>query len=299
MIIGRTTVGHSGFAISRLGFGCSTIASLTTRYSRAEVWATLHSALDAGINFFDTADVYGQGDSERMLGELRRSRTDEVVVATKVGLDLGWAGQAVRWCKPVVRPLLQRWSTGRWRTIAARGAVERHCCDPAQLRARIDGCLRRLQVEQLDLLLLHSPPAAWIARDELRRLLQDLLAAGLVRVCGVAVAQLADAPSWRRWPEVSCLQLPLTPQAAGADPLELPAATRVLIDSLTLDGIGIIAREVFAGGRWATPPARRRQAIAAVLETSVASAVLGMGCRDHLRDNLRAWQVASSEEHGR
>ena len=119
--LAMTALGATDLHVSRLGFGCSTIASLTTRHSAAEVRATLLAAVDAGVNFFDTADVYGQGDSERLLGSLFAGRRERVVIATKAGMLLAHSQQAIRFAKPLLQPLLRRWSAGRERSARAPG----------------------------------------------------------------------------------------------------------------------------------------------------------------------------------
>ena len=90
-----TTLGNTGLVVSRLAFGAMTFTagdrSLGAVYKTdAEAAdALVGQALDAGINFFDTADAYASGQSERILGETLRARRDEVVIATKVGFRTG------------------------------------------------------------------------------------------------------------------------------------------------------------------------------------------------------------------
>src|SRR5690606_29629736 len=78
------TLGHSGIVVSSLGVGCNAFGSRIDEEASA---AVVHAALDAGVTFFDTADVYGFGASEELLGRALGSRRDEVVVATKFGMD--------------------------------------------------------------------------------------------------------------------------------------------------------------------------------------------------------------------
>lgn len=276
--------------VAPLGFGCSTIASLSSRHPAAEVRATLLAAVERGLNFFDTADVYGQGDSERLLGRLLAHRQEPVVVCTKVGMRLSQSQATIRCLKPVLRPLLQRWRRGRTGTAALRQASERQCFEPAYLRGRIDASLRRLRTERIDLLLLHSPPPEVAGHDDVLAMLQDMRRAGKVRWFGVSAAELLHAPRWARWDGLSCLQLPLTPQPdASTGTLQLPVEALAVLAGLQARGISVIAREVFGGGRLAAQPAGRAQALAAVLAApAVAVALVGMGNRAQLADNLRA-----------
>lgn len=276
--------------VARLGFGCSTIASLSSRHPAAEVRATLLAAVERGLNFFDTADVYGQGDSERLLGRVLAGRREPLVVCTKVGMRLSHSQAAIRCVKPVLRPLMQRWRGARAGTAAMRHASERQCFDPAYLRGRIDASLRRLGTDRIDLLLLHSPPPEVAERDDVLALLQHARRDGKVRWFGVSAAEARHAPRWARWAGLSCLQLPLTPRPdAATGELRLPADVMAMLAELQAKGIPVIAREVFGGGTLAARPADRGQALAAVLAApSVAVALVGMGSRQQLADNLRA-----------
>ena len=283
--------------VSALGFGCSTIASLGTRHSTAEVQATLLEAFDRGINFFDTADVYGQGDSERLLGRLFEGRREQVVICTKVGMRLAQSQAAIRLVKPFLRPVLQRWRAGHAQTVGLRRVSERRCFEPGVLRSRVEASLRRLRVDRLGLLLLHSPPPELAQHDELLSLLQGLRRSGKLRWFGVSVAELSHAPTWASWPELSCLQLPLSPVPGAGGVLGLPAETQALLASLQARGIGVIAREVFAGGALAAQAGARAQALAAVLAApAVGVALVGMGSRAHLRSNLEAFASTTGQE---
>ena len=108
-IVQYRKLGNTGLTPSVLGFGCSMIASLATRYSPSEVEASLREAREAGITFFDTADVYGQGDSERLLGKLFRSGGEGMILCTKAGLTVGSMEPVVRVVKPVMNSILRRW----------------------------------------------------------------------------------------------------------------------------------------------------------------------------------------------
>src|SRR3954471_7245546 len=79
------TLGSSDVKVSTVGVGCNAFG---TRIDRAQTRAVVDAAFEHGINFFDTADVYGRGESETLLGDALKGRRDEVVVATKFGMDL-------------------------------------------------------------------------------------------------------------------------------------------------------------------------------------------------------------------
>src|ERR1700759_278297 len=78
-------LGRTGFEVSSISFGAWAIGGTWGKTDDAESLKTLHRALDLGVNFFDTADVYGDGHSEKLLGRLRKERREPFFVATKIG----------------------------------------------------------------------------------------------------------------------------------------------------------------------------------------------------------------------
>ncbi|WP_189113390.1 aldo/keto reductase [Pilimelia terevasa] len=159
-------LGRSGLVVSVVGVGCNAFGA---GLDQAGVTEVVHAALDAGITFFDTADLYGDppGRSEELLGAALRGHRDDVVIATKFGMNVGGLNGADRGAR------------------GARGYV---------LRA-VEGSLRRLGVEHLDLYQLHEPDQATPVEETLAAL-DDLVRAGKVRYVGhsnFAAWQVADA----------------------------------------------------------------------------------------------------------
>ena len=155
-------LGDSGLQVSVVGVGCNNFGGRASREASLEV---VDAAYEAGINFFDTADVYGgDGASETVLGEALKGRRDEVVVATKFGMQMG------------EHPL-------------DNGGSRRY------IRKAVEASLRRLQTDYIDLYQLHWPdPQTPI--DETLSALDDLVHAGKVRYIGssnFAGWQVADA----------------------------------------------------------------------------------------------------------
>lgn len=276
----QRALGATGLHPSVLGFGCSRIASLATTSTAAEIAATLRAAFDAGVTFYDTADVYGQGDSERLLGQLFRQDRERVLFCTKAGLGVGPLASVVRLLKPVLQPLVRRSRTGRVGTVAVRQRSERHCIEPGYLRQRIEGSLRRLRTDRVDLFLLHSPPVDDGHRAAALDLLRRLREQGKLRWFGVSCQTIGDAASWLAEPGVACLQLPL--DRTGVD------AADTILRAAAARGVGVIAREVFAGGALLQRH-DAAQAIAPLLaRTEIGVLLAGMTSRTHLRANLAA-----------
>src|SRR5271167_2594192 len=121
------TLGRTGWKVSEISFGAWAIGGAWGDVSDAESLAALHAALDGGVNFFDTADVYGDGRSERLLAKLRKERKEKFYIASKAG-----------------RRLPKQTPEGYSRE---------------NLTAFIERSLRNLDTDAIDLLQLHCPPA--------------------------------------------------------------------------------------------------------------------------------------------
>jgi aryl-alcohol dehydrogenase-like predicted oxidoreductase len=154
-------LGPSGLSVSVVGVGCNNFGR---RLDADGATRVVHAALDAGVNLFDTADIYGGGASEEILGKALEGRRDRAVVATKFGGAMG----------------------DSWRE---RGASRRW------IRLAVEASLRRLRTDWIDLYQMHFPdPATPI--DETLAALDDLVHAGLVRYIGssnLSGWEIADA----------------------------------------------------------------------------------------------------------
>lgn len=163
----RRTLGHSDIEVPAVGVGCNAFGA---RVDEAGVRAIVDAAIEEGVTFFDTADVYSFGESETLLGRAVAGRRDEVVIATKFGMDMeGRNGD----------------DGGR------RGSA-------AYVRTAVEASLRRLGVDHIDLYQLHTPDRETDLVETLAAL-HDLVDEGLVRAVGCSNFQaweLVDA-HWR------------------------------------------------------------------------------------------------------
>src|SRR5688572_29679636 len=98
--------GNTSLEVSELGLGCARIGGIF-KNDPATFVKILSTARDSGINFFDTADMYSQGESEMLLGRAFRRRRDQVIIASKVGYCLPAQRQLIARVKPFVRPLIR------------------------------------------------------------------------------------------------------------------------------------------------------------------------------------------------
>jgi aryl-alcohol dehydrogenase-like predicted oxidoreductase len=159
-------LGHSGIEVSSVGLGCNNFGR---RLDRDQTRTVLDSAISHGITFLDTADRYGDTLSEEYMGEVLKGRYDEVVLATKFGLDLG-----------------DGWDGPRGRRDYIHHAV--------------DNSLRRLQTEVIDLYWYHQPDGVTPIEETLAAL-HELVTAGKVRAIGASnfsAQQLRDADAAAR-----------------------------------------------------------------------------------------------------
>ena len=102
--------GNTGLQVSEIGFGCSRLGGVFAQGgndSNKQALTLLREALDAGINFFDTADMYSQGEAERLLGQAFSGGRDKVIIATKGGYCLPAQRKLVAYVKPFLRPVVK------------------------------------------------------------------------------------------------------------------------------------------------------------------------------------------------
>jgi aryl-alcohol dehydrogenase-like predicted oxidoreductase len=168
-------LGRTGWKVSAISFGAWAIGGTWGKVKDEESLAALHRAMDLGVNFFDTADVYGDGRSERLLAQLRRERSEPFYIATKAGRRLD----------PHVAEGYNR----------------------ENLTAFVERSLRNLDTDALDLLQLHCPPTQIYYMPEVFGILDDLVRAGQVRYYGVSVEKVEQALKAIEYPNVQTVQM--------------------------------------------------------------------------------------------
>lgn len=202
-------LGRTGRQVSVVGLGCWQLGADWGEVSEADAMQILHTSVDAGVTFLDTADVYGDGRSETLVGRLLRERSDvPLTVATKMG----------RRADPHVPEAF---------TLEA-------------FRAWTDRSRRNLGMDRLDLVQLHCPPTPVFSDDRVFDALDTLVDEGAIAAYGVSVETVDEALRSIERPGVASVQIILN--AFRRKPLErvLPAAREA--------GVGIIARVPLASG---------------------------------------------------
>jgi aryl-alcohol dehydrogenase-like predicted oxidoreductase len=168
-------LGKTGIKVSEVSFGTWAMGAGWGKVSDKDSMAALNKAVDLGVNFFDTADVYGNGRSERLLGQLLKDRSETIYVATKAGRRL--------------QP----------------HTAEKYT--PLVIRKFVEESLKRLGVEALDLLQLHCPPWEVYYRPELFAALDALVKAGKLKNYGVSVEKVEEALKAIDYPGVKTVQI--------------------------------------------------------------------------------------------
>lgn len=235
----RRRFGSTGLEVSEFGLGCARIGGMFQQDPGAFV-RLLQRAHDAGITFFDTADMYSQGESESLIGKALGGRRDRIVIATKAGYCLPARRKLLSRVKPLLRPIIKRLGLRRDKLSAAvRGSVSQDF-SPKYLEGALDGSLRRLRTDHVDLLQLHSPPRDVIERGEWLPALERLQRAGKVRHFGVAVDSVEAGLAALAHPGVASIQFHLS--------LMNPEASETLLPRARERNVGFIARECLANG---------------------------------------------------
>ena len=201
-------LGRTGWNVSEVSFGAWAVGGSWGPVDDEKSLAAMHRAVDLGVNFFDTADVYGDGRSERLIARLKKERGDEIHVATKAG-----------------RRLPAQTAAGYSR---------------ANLTAFIDRSLQNLGTDRLELLQLHCPPTEVYYLPEVFGILDDLVSAGKLLYYGVSVEKVEEALMAIEYPNVMTVQIVFNMFRHRPTELFFPEAKR--------RRVGILARVPLASG---------------------------------------------------
>jgi aryl-alcohol dehydrogenase-like predicted oxidoreductase len=171
----QRALGKQGLVVSEIGLGCMGMSQSYGPADEAESIATLHRAIELGVTFLDTAEVYGPYRNEELLGRALRGRRNEVTIATKFGWNI---------------------EDGKVNGVTSR---------PERIRAAVDGSLRRLSIDTIDLLYQHRVDPQ-VPIEEVAGVVSDLVRAGKVRYFGLSEAGVANIRRAHAVHPVSALQ---------------------------------------------------------------------------------------------
>jgi pyridoxine 4-dehydrogenase len=179
--------------ISMLGVGCARAGSIRNYTPASEIKSMISMALDHGINVIDTANIYGQGDSERLIGQAVKHRQDDAFLITKIGFKFAGSSPLIAHLKPLLRAAAKYSNRFEKRLSQTRDAVISQDFSPHQLLSDLEGSLQRLDVEVIDGLMLHNPPISVIEDPYVVETLRSFKSAGKVKHFGVSVDTLDEA----------------------------------------------------------------------------------------------------------
>lgn len=307
--------GRSGLSVSPLGLGGAQLGGVFGHDGRERWEHLVRSAVDAGVTFFDTADSYTQGESERLLGKALGAQRKQVILATKVGYRLPPQKRLGGKLKPLLRPLVRRLGLRRDRLPSALTGSLSQDFSAAYITSAAEQSLRRLRTDYLDIYQLHSPPTSVIEAHEWQDSLERLKQAGKIRSYGIACHDADGGYASLKCRGISSLQL-------GVSLLEQQPIDGIIGAAESM-GIGVIARQPFAAGfltrpfealdplklgdcNWSVERSRitRLRELAAREGLSPAAfairfvrgisgvsvTVIGISSHDHLKENLRLFE---------
>ena len=168
-------LGRTGWNISEISFGAWAIGGSWGKVDDNVSMKALHRAVDMGINFFDTADVYGEGKSEQLLARLKKERSENIFIATKAGRRLN----------PHIA-----------------GGYNKD-----NLEEFINTNLRNLETDSIDLLQLHCPPTEVYYMPEVFDILDGFVSVGKIKYFGVSVEKVEEALKAIEYPNVQSIQI--------------------------------------------------------------------------------------------
>ncbi|MFD2081277.1 Predicted oxidoreductase [Actinopolymorpha cephalotaxi] len=233
----RRPLGRSGLEVSAIGFGCWAIGGPHSRNGDPIGWgevddeesvAAIHAALDEGVTFFDTADVYGCGHSERVLARALRGRRDGVVVATKFGFTYDEE---------------RRESPGTDDS-------------PAYVRTACEASLRRLETDVIDLLQFHLGGCDPAAAQDVLGVLEDLVDEGKIRSFGWSTDDPERAAMFAASPHCAAIQQAFNVLGGNAETLAICEAAGLASIVRGPLGMGVLSGKMSGDTRFAADDVR-------------------------------------------
>ena len=230
--------GCTGLQVSEIGLGCSNIGGGVLYKDDRESLHVLHRAFELGVNFYDTADSYGYGHSEELIGRAFKDRRGQIIIASKVGHLPSSLGRFGKMFLPVLQPV--RYLIQPWKDSLKRVSKHRKDFSCDHIKNAIEQSLKRLHTDYLDLYQLHSPPTWVIEQGEVFETLDNLMQQGKIRFYGVSAHTISDSILCLKYPNLSSLQVVLN--------LLEQEATEELLSIAHQNKIAIIARIPLARG---------------------------------------------------
>ena len=284
----RATLGSTGIVTSELALGCDRLGSTLTPLNRRQSLALLQEAFDIGIRHFDTASIYGQGDSERLIGRAFTGQRSEVCLATKAGQRLSPLQAVAAKFKAPIRLLMKLRGSVRQIVRGQRAGGVNYCFDPSFIESSLAGSLHRLQTSWVDIFYLHSPPIEALRDKDLMKLMERLRTDGKIRAIGVSCDDLELALAAMANPLVEIVQHDMTDEPLCHQALELGARNG---KTSIVRGLARGAAQQ-AGAFEDNLIEKFRSAMSTPM---IRGIITGTTDVDHLRSNAAAYKLARSQ----
>ena len=292
-------LGRTDLLCSVIGLGTARLTSYSSNISRHDAIRLVHAAADHGINVVDTADIYGQGDSEIVLGQSMRGRRDRFYVASKVGYRFARLGRLAVITKPILKPLVQRLgkdlAAALRQNVATLYDIDQNF-SPEYIGIALDASLGRLKTDYLDMLFLHDPPQSVLQSGDAIAALARAKSAGKIRYFGISTSD----PEVGEWVAASVGEISIVQSPAN---LESHSSLWPILQRCSAAGVGILANQTFGSADLRSNPqlaefCRRNnlsyhQAIIgfAIHQFPITTALVGTTSFAHLLQNIEALTV--------
>lgn len=224
-------------------FGTSRLGGTVQHYNKKEALGILEQAVDFGITTFDTANIYAQGNSEKLLGSAMKRQRDKVIIGTKGGYAVSTKGRLLSMVKPIIRKIIGS-RPGIVRAAGkVRGGQMQQDFSKAALIRSLEDSLKRLKTDYVDIYQLHSPDQETLERGDVFETLAEFQNAGKIRAAGVSLL------SWQHLKY--CFGKGISFAQLEADFLSGIDRSGDLADAADA-GIVVAARQAFGSGLMAT-----------------------------------------------
>ncbi|MEJ1960428.1 MAG: aldo/keto reductase [Gammaproteobacteria bacterium] len=240
------SLGESGLTVSELGFGCSALGGGLFGPDTRGASDLVARCLDAGVTFFDTSDTYSLGNSEKILGRAIRGQRARLVIATKGGGTWSPMDKALLRSRPLLRPFRKALGGARRSIKLAHARRKHYDYSPEHIVRAVEGSLRRLGTDYIDLYQLYNPTVQDLLEFESSEVLDRLKAAGKILHYGVTVYELKDAFAALHHPSIESIQLSmsLVDQSGCGEFLALARSHGVGVIAASALGEGLLTNTV-------------------------------------------------------
>lgn len=280
----KLTLGQTNITTSALALGCARLGSALTPLSKRDCVALIEAAFDLGVRHFDTASIYGQGDSERFIGEALAKKRSEVCLASKAGQLLSAKQQLLAHFKTPIRWVAARRGALRGAVADQRARGVPRCFEPDYIEQSLQNSLRRLRTDHLDIFYLHSPSVAVLDDAALWERLERLRARGLFRALGVSGDEVDVAERAASLPQVQVVQFGCSHTAHDL----------AFMSSLQGTGKSGVVRGLMSSAGTEAAHGGLVDRMARTLELpALGGVILGTTSQAHLRENVSSFSRAA------